>query len=121
MKTLVFSISSWCTEDFHIASRFKINLFFSMGLNVGFINDQGRYSEVKTVVPGDLQFAADVNKMLLPNAGFGLYYYSKEFYAGFSIPKLIQNDVSPAHSNGVQNNIGKVSAVALLPHFWIFV
>ena len=82
----------------------------SFGLNVGFINDEELYSQVRTIVAGDRQFSTDVTKMFLPNAGFGVYYYKSNFYAGFSIPKLIQNNLNPSLPNGVENNIAKISA-----------
>jgi len=39
----------------------------------------------------DDAFANDVSSELLPNFGFGLYYYTDKFYAGVSTPKLLEN------------------------------
>lgn len=82
----------------------------SFGLNAGFVNREDRFTEVNTVIPGDRQFAVDISKMFLPNAGFGIYFYKRNFYAGFSIPKLIQNNLNPTLPDYVENNVGKISS-----------
>ena len=79
----------------------------SFGLKGGFVNDQENFTDVNTTTSGDQQFASDVRKYFLPNAGFGVYYYyQKKFYAGFSIPRLIHNKVDPSNSGGVIRNMG---------------
>jgi type IX secretion system PorP/SprF family membrane protein len=37
-------------------------------------------------------FLQDVKSKLLPNFGFGMYYYSDKYYIGLSIPKLLENN-----------------------------
>lgn len=39
----------------------------------------------------DNTFNANIKSKALPNFGFGAMYYSKKFYAGLSVPKLLQN------------------------------
>ena len=81
------------------------NSALSFGLQGGFVNDESRYTEVLTTTPGDNQFSSDTRKVFLPNAGFGIYYFREKFYAGFSIPRLIENNVTPSLTNGsVQNS-----------------
>jgi type IX secretion system PorP/SprF family membrane protein len=36
----------------------------------------------------DPAYSADNNNFILPNCGFGLYYYTNKFWAGFSIPRF---------------------------------
>ena len=79
----------------------------AFGLKGGFVNHVENYSDVNTIVDGDRQFTNDVRKYFLPNAGFGIYYTIKrEFYASFSIPRLLQNKIDPSKQNGVVQNIG---------------
>lgn len=40
----------------------------------------------------DDAFASDVTSDILPNFGFGLYYYTDKFYVGLSTPKLLENN-----------------------------
>lgn len=39
----------------------------------------------------DNTFNANIKSKAMPNFGFGVMYYSKTFYAGLSVPKLLQN------------------------------
>ncbi len=89
------------------AYRIKLyQSFLAFGLKAGFVNDQENYSEVNTTTPGDRQFTNDVRKYFLPNAGFGVYYYKKKFYAGFSIPRLLENKIDPSQPNKAVRNMG---------------
>jgi type IX secretion system PorP/SprF family membrane protein len=79
----------------------------AFGLQGGFVNDVENLTKVETTTGGDNQFAADIHKYFMPNAGFGIYYYyQKKFYAGFSIPRLLENKVDPMHPGGLSSNIG---------------
>ncbi len=78
----------------------------SFGVQGGILNDQENLTQVQTNVSGDNQFSSDVRKYFLPNAGFGIYFYNKKFYAGFSIPRLLENEVNAAHPDQIKNNIG---------------
>jgi type IX secretion system PorP/SprF family membrane protein len=83
------------------------NSVFSFGIQGGIVNEQENLTKVQTNVGGDNQFAADIRKYFMPNAGFGMYYYyKKKFYAGFSIPRLLENKIDPSQANGVVRNIG---------------
>ena len=40
----------------------------------------------------DDAFSSNQDSKLLPNVGFGAYYYQERWYIGLSIPKLLEND-----------------------------
>lgn len=80
------------------------NAALSFGLGGGFSNQEERYSEVTTIVQGDQQFMSDVNKKFLPNSSFGIYYYNKKFYAGLSIPRLMENKIIISSVNSIVEN-----------------
>jgi type IX secretion system PorP/SprF family membrane protein len=43
----------------------------------------------------------------MPNAGFGVYYYyKKKFYAGFSIPRLLENKIDVSNPTKMMTNVG---------------
>lgn len=77
----------------------------SFGLQVGALNHYEKLADLSPVESNDPQFAANTPKLLLPNAGFGVFYYAKKFYAGFSIPKLLLNTVSASESKKVKNTL----------------
>ena len=75
----------------------------SLGLQIGAVNHYEELSKLTTVQSGDAQFANNTPKLLLPNAGFGAFYYTQKFYAGLSIPHLILNTVDAASIKKVTN------------------
>jgi len=50
-------------------------------------------SALTTDEPGDNAIQGETIKKIVPEAALGLYYYGKNYYAGFSIPQLIQMKV----------------------------
>lgn len=40
---------------------------------------------------GDQAFLDNVANQLMPNFGFGVYYYTKNYYVGASIPRILEN------------------------------
>lgn len=66
----------------------KLALGVKAGLNLFTAN----LIQLQTTQAGDNSFAANTQSQLLPNFGFGIYYSRERFYAGVSIPRLVQND-----------------------------
>jgi type IX secretion system PorP/SprF family membrane protein len=89
----------------HYAFRIKMKRGqFALGLQAGLINHQERWSELKTydeLTGGnkDVNLRFNTPNMLMPNAGFGMYYYSNKFYAGISTPRLLKNKVNLTTDN----------------------
>jgi len=75
------------------------NGILSMGIQAGLINHQEKLLDVKTQDQGDNSFMG-TPKLTVPNSGFGTYYYSKNFYVGLSIPRLLQNKVDANTGKG---------------------
>ena len=72
----------------------------SLGLQGSIENWRADWTLLSTEDVFDPEFNTNPNNWL-PNFGAGLYYYTKVFYLGASVPKLIQNDLTPA---GEKNN-----------------
>lgn len=68
----------------------KSNLAF--GLSVGVLNYRANLTDVETFTGGDPSFAENVNNML-PTAGFGMLYATENWYAGFSMPALLNSKI----------------------------
>jgi len=78
--------------SYHLKVTNKTKLAFGLkgGLNmydVNLINLPGSEDDEYVQQNG-------VRKMYLPNFGVGSYLYSKRYYVGFSIPKLLQNSLT---------------------------
>lgn len=70
---------------------------FSMGLMGGFESQLNKFGNVKVSNDGsaqaDPQFTQNTSNVVAPNFGAGLYYSSKSYYVGLSIPRLVDNEV----------------------------
>ena len=79
------------------------NATLSFGLQAGLVSLSENLGELN--LQNDQQFMMNSGKRTAPNLGFGMYYSTKSWYGGLSIPRLIYNrlDVSTG-STEVQNS-----------------
>lgn len=63
----------------------------AFGLMAGIHNQVNKLSELKPSESGDIQIAQNTPSLFAPNFGTGIYYYTNKFYAGISIPRMIDN------------------------------
>ena len=68
----------------------------ALGIQGGFTHYNSTYSEVSLT---DQTFASADESGFHPNAGFGVYYTTDKFYAGFSIPQLVQSKLDRANED----------------------
>jgi type IX secretion system PorP/SprF family membrane protein len=75
----------------------------SMGLMGGIDNQSNKYSTLKLSdeegAIADPQFGNTPN-LLAANFGTGLYYNTKSFYAGLSVPRLLDNEIYLSYGGG---------------------
>ena len=67
----------------------------AMGLMAGIDNQVNKFAQLKVNDDGtsDPQLSQNSPSIVAPNFGTGLYYNTKTFYGGFSIPRMIDNEV----------------------------
>ncbi|PCH92538.1 MAG: hypothetical protein COB85_08065, partial [Bacteroidetes bacterium] len=63
----------------------------SVGLSGMFYQHSVDKSSIKLADPNDSAVQGEKEKTMVPDASFGLYYYSDKLYIGFSMPQLIQS------------------------------
>jgi type IX secretion system PorP/SprF family membrane protein len=61
----------------------------SLGLGAGLITTNTAWSDLVVLDPGDEYYLIDSRVFVVPAFSFGLYYTSQKYFAGFSIPKLV--------------------------------
>ena len=83
----------------------KDDAVLSLGLQGGLISHQEKLLDVRTQDQGDASFISNTPKLLVPNAGFGAYYFAKKYYVGLSIPRLMQNKITLTPITKVSNEI----------------
>ncbi len=61
----------------------------SFGLKTGIDRSTTNYSLLKGIAIGDPVFEDNAKPYILPNVGAGVYYFSKSFFGGFSVPSFL--------------------------------
>lgn len=79
----------------------------SMGLQFGFTSFQYNYSDLENIDQNDVAVSENINEPFKPNAGMGLYYYSKKHFVGFSLPTLINSTVE-INSSDIPNSASNI-------------
>ncbi len=80
--------------DFAYRMKLTKKAKLSMGLSLGVNLFQANLNTLSIDQQNDPAFQNNINNAVLPNAGFGLYYSRERFYAGISVPNLLQNSFS---------------------------
>ncbi len=63
----------------------------SLGLKAGGINRNMNWSRLSLHDPGDVVFSDPGSSDMLPNFGFGIYYYTSRFFLGASVPFFLSD------------------------------
>lgn len=85
--------------------KIKEDAKISLGLQAGAGRYVSNFNSLSIKDPNDPSFAADQSTSFILNFGAGAYYYSKKFYAGISVPKLLNqgwNNQSSVKLNPLQ-------------------
>ncbi|MFH1320624.1 MAG: type IX secretion system membrane protein PorP/SprF [Bacteroidota bacterium] len=79
----------------YLSYAYHINLNESVKLSLGLFGGILQYNVDGTKITlkdiADPVIGNEVKSVLIPDAGFGLYLYSKKYYFGVSIPQLLNN------------------------------
>ncbi len=75
-----------------LSGRVKLtsNGYLAGGIKLGLNFFRSNLTDVATGAQGDDAYSQNPSR-ILPNLGFGVYYYTPKFYLGLSSPKLVQN------------------------------
>jgi len=78
--------------QFHTSYAYKIEMgkgMLSLGLGAGLITTNTAWSELVALDQGDEIYLTDSKVFVVPDFSFGAYYMFDNYFAGFSIPKLL--------------------------------
>jgi type IX secretion system PorP/SprF family membrane protein len=89
--------------DYSFGISFTNNLTLRLGLKGGVTNYSNNYASYTLIDKDDPLFLTDFSNQNLPNFGVGAFLHSDRFYLGFSIPKILQNEIGD-HSNTLEVN-----------------
>jgi len=67
--------------------------FLSLGLSAGVLNYRAAYTQTSAVQSGDPLLQEDINGFI-PTAGIGVLYATENWYAGLSVPALLDTKIN---------------------------
>ena len=74
-------------------SRIGRNSFLCFGLGASVDLLKSDYNLLYTITPEDPLFVSNTGVTPLPDFKFGIYFFKSKFYAGFSLPNLLNNQI----------------------------
>lgn len=77
----------------------------SFGIMGGIHNQVNKLSELKATESGDIQVSQNTPSIITPNFGAGIYYYTNTFYAGVSIPRMIDDSYAFDATGEIKKNV----------------
>lgn len=77
------------TYAYRLALNEKSSLAFGLSAGIGTL--QSNLQDVELVNPNDPVFSANTQTFVAPQFKFGIYYFTSKFYAGFALPRLLDN------------------------------
>lgn len=75
----------------------------SMGIQGGMTNWRTDFSEIEVFEADDEAYGEEAINMWLPNFGVGMYYYTKHYFLGASLPNLLQRDLRTENVTAPRN------------------
>ncbi len=93
---------AYITYAYRIKTGDKGHLSF--GLMGGAHVQSNNYAQLQTTDPNDVRFSANTGSVMTPNFGAGIYYATKKMYAGFSIPRMVADNLSITTAGEVNKN-----------------
>jgi type IX secretion system PorP/SprF family membrane protein len=85
--------------DFAYQIKLNSKSKLAFGLKGGISITSIGLSSLETTTSNDISFSSSITSKILPNFGFGVYYYTEKFYAGISTPKILENNLSETNGN----------------------
>jgi len=86
--------------DYSYKLRINKKAQLALGLKAGLSLLKSSLSSLDLNDANDPVFNNDVTSKLLPNFGFGAYYYTNKWYVGFSIPRLLETNYASNSIDG---------------------
>lgn len=122
----IMSDNTWPISNTHIsgsyAYRLRINdeITLSMGLKGGFTYYRANLTSLNIINPDDPEFMQN-EKKFYPNLGIGFYMYSHKFFAGISMPRLIQTAFDKQFNQNLRRPLYLMGGYNLnLTEEWVF-
>jgi len=89
--------------SYHIKITDGLNV--SMGLSVGILQFAVDGSQIMLAEPGDQALTSQMESVIVPDIGAGIYIYGEHFYLGASAPQIVESKLNLTSFSGVDNEL----------------
>ena len=79
------------SADFSYKIKLGKKANFAFGIKAALAMLNGNINSLEVADADDEIFVQNINARMMPNFGFGMYYYTDKYYVGLSTPKLLEN------------------------------
>lgn len=92
-----------------VAYRFQVsdNSKLAFGLKLGVDMFSANFSGLIVNNANDPLYTTPIKNDILPNAGFGVYWYSPTSYVGLTAPKLLENEFESVSRDSIPGNAAR--------------
>ncbi|MEI6765202.1 MAG: type IX secretion system membrane protein PorP/SprF [Bacteroidota bacterium] len=78
--------------------------YLTFGVMGGAHLQSEKLAAINTVEPGDPNFSVNTPTVITPNFGFGIMYTTEKFYAGISVPRLLDDNIKVSSDGTILGN-----------------
>jgi type IX secretion system PorP/SprF family membrane protein len=89
--------------SYHMKITDGVNV--SLGLSAGILQFAVDGSQINLDQPNDQALTSNLEEVLVPDLGFGLYVYGDKFYFGASVPQIIESKLNLTSFSDAQNEL----------------
>lgn len=108
--------TTYLFADFAYKIKLNSSSWLSFGLKAGANYRRVNFTDMNLSIDADPDFAQNLMSEWLPNFGAGVYYFTKKFYIGLSVPKILENDFN-ADLSSIDNAAGEQKHYFLITGF----
>jgi len=97
IKAIHETIGATSQNEISAIYTYHVNLakgMLSLGLEGGVFNQSIDFTNLRKTIQDDNAIPIGKESMLVPDAAFGLYYYSEKLYLGGAVYHLLQNELN---------------------------
>lgn len=96
---------------------YKINMkrkeTLSFGISASAIFANNQWSQISTTDANDIAFSADSPQYIFPDFSAGIYYTTKNYFVGFSVPMFLQHQLEGSSSKySIKNDFSEYNYLA---------
>jgi len=92
------------SADYAYQIKLTEGYYLAMGLKGSLSFYKANYTKLRTIQLDDPRFNSDITQNFIPNWGAGMFFYTNDYYIGFSCPKVMQTAINNNSTSTTMNS-----------------